>query len=168
MSNAQQQGSFVDLPTAMRLYRRRKRLVKKAQEAASEIRELNIVAMVDVLTILLIFLLKSVSVSSTVAPDTPNMVLPLSTTQQPPIEAVKVTVASDKIYVEDEVVATIKGGAVPDSEADPDSPMLVPGLQTALRRSSSTCSFWQTRARRTRSCCRCSTQPASPTWTSAR
>jgi biopolymer transport protein ExbD len=135
MSNAKSGGlpAFIDLPTAMRLYKRRKKLMKKAKEAASEIRELNIVAMVDVLTILLIFLLKSVSVSSTIAPDTPNMVLPLSTTQQPPIEAVKVVVAADKIYVEDEVVATIKGGAVPDSEADPDSPMLVPGLQTALR-----------------------------------
>lgn len=122
----------IDLSTAMLGVRRRKRKVGKAKAEAGEIKFLNIVAMVDVLTILLIFLLKSVSVSTTTAPKTPNLTLPMSTTQTPPLEAVRVTIAKDKLFVQDEAVANINKGAVPDGELSSDNPMLIPDLQTEL------------------------------------
>jgi biopolymer transport protein ExbD len=112
--------------------RRRKQKVKKAKAEAEEIKFLNIVAMVDVLTILLIFLLKSVSVSTTTAPKTPNLVLPMSTTQVSPKDAVRVTIAKDKLFVQDEPVANINKGAIPDAELAADSPWIVPDLQAAL------------------------------------
>jgi len=122
----------IDLPTAMMEVRRRKQKVKKAKAEAEEIKFLNIVAMVDVLTILLIFLLKSVSVSTTTAPKTPNLTLPMSTTQVPPKDAVRVTIAKDKLFVQDEPVANINKGAIPDAELAADSPWIVPDLQAAL------------------------------------
>jgi hypothetical protein len=122
----------IDLPSAMLGVRRRKRKVAKAKAESEEIKFLNIVAMVDVLTILLIFLLKSVSVSTTTAPKTPNLTLPMSTTQTPPLEAVRVTIAKDKLFVQDNSVANINKGAIPDAELSGDNPMLIPDLQTGL------------------------------------
>jgi len=122
----------IDLPSAMMAVRRRKQKFKKAKAEAEEIKFLNIVAMVDVLTILLIFLLKSVSVSTTTAPKTPNLTLPMSTTQIGPKEAVRVTIAKDKLFVQDEPVANINKGAIPDAELAADSPWIVPDLQAAL------------------------------------
>lgn len=122
----------IDLPSAMLGVRRRKRKVAKAKAESEEIKFLNIVAMVDVLTILLIFLLKSVSVSTTTAPKTPNLMLPMSTTQVPPLEAVRVTIAKDKLFVQDNSVANINKGAIPDAELSGDNPMLIPDLQTGL------------------------------------
>jgi biopolymer transport protein ExbD len=121
----------IDLPTAMLGVRRRKRKVAKAKAESEEIKFLNIVAMVDVLTILLIFLLKSVSVSTTTAPKTPNLTLPMSTTQTPPLEAVRVTIAKDKLFVQDDPVANINKGAIPDAELG-ENTMLIPDLQTGL------------------------------------
>lgn len=122
----------VDLSTAMLGVRRRKRKVAKAKAESEEIKFLNIVAMVDVLTILLIFLLKSVSVSTTTAPKQPNLLLPMSTTQVPPLEAVRVTIAKDKLFVQDDAVANINKGAIPDAELSSENAMLIPDLQTAL------------------------------------
>lgn len=122
----------IDLSTAMLGVRRRKRKVGKAKAESQEIKFLNIVAMVDVLTILLIFLLKSVSVSSTTAPKQPNLLLPMSTTQVPPLDALRVTIAKDKLFVEDGPVANINKGAIPDAELSNDNPMLIPDLQSAL------------------------------------
>lgn len=122
----------IDLPSALLAVRRRKRRVAHAKAEAAEIKFLNIVAMVDVLTILLIFLLKSVSVSTTTAPKTPNLLLPMSTTQTSPLDAVSVTIAKDKLFVGDEVVANINKGAIPDTALSAETPMLIPDLQKAL------------------------------------
>jgi len=100
------------LPEALMAVRKRKRTYKKAKTAAEEITYLNIVAMVDVLTILLIFLLKSVSVSSTAVSMSAEMQMPFSSTVQMPIDAVKIYITRAKIVVEDKVVAAIAGGAV--------------------------------------------------------
>ncbi len=125
-------GNEIDLSSAVQAVRRRKRAVSKAKAEAGEIKFLNIVAMVDILTILLIFLLKSVSVSSTTAPTKKEMVLPMSTTQTKPIEAVKIVVTHEKLLVEDHEVANINNGAIPDLELSPDNSLLIPDLQNAL------------------------------------
>lgn len=124
----------IDLPSALQAFRKRKRKVAAAKAEAGEIKFLNIVAMVDVLTILLIFLLKSVSVSSTTAPTGANLNLPFSSTQKPPLDAVKVVIARDRLLVEDTEVAPINKGAVPDLELAPGNPLLIPDLEDALER----------------------------------
>lgn len=122
----------IDLTGVMKEIRRRKRKIRKAKDEASEIKFLNIVAMVDVLTILLIFLLKSVSISNQLAPTAANLNLPFSTTRTSPVEAVKVFITRDKIIVQDEPVAELNKGSVPDLELAQDDPLLIPDLQKAL------------------------------------
>lgn len=81
-------------------------------DAASE-QELNLVAMMDVLTILLIFLLKSYSVSAMSIPvGEDKLSVPISTHEINPKEAVKLTITqlgneSSMIAVEDEAVVTL-------------------------------------------------------------
>ncbi len=72
----------------------RSRLKKRRGKAFKPIaiRELNLVAMMDMLTILLVFLLKSYTVSSVSIPVGEEINIPISKNQLRPPEAVKVTV----------------------------------------------------------------------------
>ena len=77
---------------------------RKAREAAGEIKELNIVAMMDMMTIILVFLLKSYSASAINVNMGENLAIPVSTTQLVPQENITVTVAMNEIAVNDRVV----------------------------------------------------------------
>ncbi len=90
-------------------YRRARR---KAREAAGEIKELNITAMMDMMTIILVFLLKSYSASSLNVNMSEQMKIPLSTTQLRPQENISVTVALDEIAVNDKAVVKKKEGGM--------------------------------------------------------
>lgn len=121
-----------DFDMALLKVRKRRRKVNKAKRAAEEVTYLNIVAMVDVLTILLIFLLKSVSVSSTAVPMTGSLTLPYSTTRELPIEAAKVFVTRSKIIIEDKEVAQIYNGAVESRWLSPSNSYVIPSLEETL------------------------------------
>jgi biopolymer transport protein ExbD len=69
---------------------RRKR--RKEREAAGEIKELNITAMMDMMTIILVFLLKSYSSSSVSTASSGDIAPPISTTRLPPKDTVSVTI----------------------------------------------------------------------------
>jgi biopolymer transport protein ExbD len=76
------------------------------------IKDLNITPMMDMMTIILVFLLKSFSSStSTIAFDA-NLQIPHSTTQLKPKEAVTVTVTKKVILVEGDGIAPITSGKV--------------------------------------------------------
>jgi biopolymer transport protein ExbD len=93
-----------------RLYRRERR---KMREAAGEIRELNIVAMMDMMTILLVFLLKSYQASTINVNMGQNLAIPASTTQLTPQENITVTVSMDELTVNDRKVLVLDGGTIP-------------------------------------------------------
>ncbi len=96
-----------------RAYRRARR---KAREAAGEIKELNIVAMMDMMTILLVFLLKSYQASTLSVNMDPNaLTLPASTTQEKPTESITITVSRKDVSVNDRHVLAVKDGAIPAS-----------------------------------------------------
>ncbi|BDG05931.1 ExbD/TolR family protein [Anaeromyxobacter oryzae] len=96
-----------------RAYRRARR---KAREAAGEIKELNIVAMMDMMTILLVFLLKSYQASTlSVNMDPHALTLPASTTQEKPTEAITITVSQKDVSVNDRHVVAVENGAIPAS-----------------------------------------------------
>jgi len=69
---------------------RRKR--RKEREAEGEIRELNITAMMDMMTIILVFLLKSYSASSVTAATSGDVAPPISSSRLAPKDTVTVTV----------------------------------------------------------------------------
>jgi len=76
------------------------------------IKDLNITPMMDMMTIILVFLLKSFSSSTSTITFDQNLQVPRSTTQIKPKEAVVVTVTKKVILVEGDGVAPITGGKV--------------------------------------------------------
>jgi biopolymer transport protein ExbD len=91
-------------------YRRARR---KAREAAGEIKELNIVAMMDMMTIILVFLLKSYQASAINVNMSADLSIPESTTQLHPQENITVTLSMKEVAVNDRKIVPIEGGLIP-------------------------------------------------------
>jgi biopolymer transport protein ExbD len=91
-------------------YRRARR---KAREAEGEIRELNIVAMMDMMTIILVFLLKSYQASTIAVNMSADLTVPQSITQLHPQENITVTVSLREVAVNDRHVVDVQGGRIP-------------------------------------------------------
>ena len=125
-------GYGPDYFTALMKSHGRRKKFNKAKRAAEEITYLNIVAMMDMMTIILVFLLKSVSFSTTSISGTQSMTLPFSSTTITPVEATKVFITKEEITVEDKKVAVIKNGVVDPKFVAEGRPYLVPSLQAAL------------------------------------
>lgn len=86
---------------------------RREREAAGEIRELNIVAMMDMMTIILVFLLKSYSASSVSLTASEDVRPPISTTRATPRDTVAVTITPRGILVADKKVVELQNSAVP-------------------------------------------------------
>jgi biopolymer transport protein ExbD len=83
-------------------YRKAKARKKRVErEAEGEIRELNITAMMDMMTIILVFLIKSYSASSITVTASEDVRPPLSTTKLIPKDTIAVTVTPKGILVGD-------------------------------------------------------------------
>ncbi len=109
-------------------YRRARR---KARERTGEIKELNITAMMDMMTIILVFLIKSYTASSTAVQMTEQLTLPKSTTEAQPQDNISITVAANELAVnERKIVAAMNGviGAEFREGRDAASPLIVPLL----------------------------------------
>jgi biopolymer transport protein ExbD len=91
---------------------------RKAREAAGEIRELNIVAMMDMMTIILVFLLKSYQASAINVNMGADLTIPQSTTQLHPQENISITVSLKEVAVNDRRVADVQGGLIPATAKD--------------------------------------------------
>jgi len=76
------------------------------------IKDLNITPMMDMMTIILVFLLKSFSSSSSTITFDSNLQVPRSTTQLKPKEAISLTVTKKVILVEGDGIAPINQGKV--------------------------------------------------------
>ncbi len=76
------------------------------------VKDLNITPMMDMMTIILVFLLKTFSGSTSTITFDQNLKVPQSTTQLKPNEAVTVTVTKKVILVEGDGVAHITSGRV--------------------------------------------------------
>ncbi len=116
-----------------RAYRKARR---KAREAEGEIRELNIVAMMDMMTIILVFLLKSYQASAINVNMSAELTIPQSTTQLHPQENITVTISAKEVAVNDRKVVEIRGGLIPADAKEgrrPDA-FYVGALHEALKR----------------------------------
>jgi len=85
----------------------------KERQAEGEIRELNIVAMMDMMTIILVFLLKSYSASSVSVTASEDVRPPISTTRSTPKDTVAVTITPKGILVGDRKVVELQNSAIP-------------------------------------------------------
>jgi biopolymer transport protein ExbD len=86
---------------------------RKVREAAGEIRELNIVAMMDMMTIILVFLLKSYQASAINVNMSADLTIPQSTTQLHPQENITITLAYREVTVNDRKVVEMRSGVIP-------------------------------------------------------
>lgn len=86
---------------------------RKEREAAGEIRELNITAMMDMMTIILVFLLKSFASSSVAMTASEDVRPPISTTRATPKDTVAVTITPRSILVGDKKVVDLQNGVIP-------------------------------------------------------
>jgi len=109
-------------------YRKQRR---KARERAGEIKELNITAMMDMMTIILVFLLKSYTASSLTVQMNRELMLPNSSTQIRPKENIQVTISLVELSVNDKKVIPVVNGTIgPQFRANGDAtnPLVLPLL----------------------------------------
>ena len=94
-----------------------KQFREKVEEEAVEhqMAYLNITPMMDMMTILLVFLLKQFSVQASAASMSEGLQLPMSSTEKTRPIAVNVTITSSAILVEGDAVAQVRAGAVDPS-----------------------------------------------------
>lgn len=93
---------------------------------------LQLTAMVDMFTILIVFLLKSYSSSAVNVTPHENLKMPVSSSYTNPVEALKLVVAQDGVYLENIKVATVEAGRFIASEVDPNDPDFIKPLYEAL------------------------------------
>jgi biopolymer transport protein ExbD len=123
----------LDPETLQRLMFRKAMTRKKRieRENAGQIRELNIVAMMDMMTIILVFLLKSYTASAISLTQSEDIKPPVSSTRATPRDTVAVTITPKDILVGDRVVVALENGAIPPSALN--GRLVVP-LDQALRK----------------------------------
>lgn len=116
---------------AKKAYRKMRRRVPEAED----ISYLNITPMLDMMTIILVFFLKSFSVSVENISLGDDLMLPASNSRVKPHQAVQVTVTKKAVVVEGEPIAAVKRGAVDASvKRDGASGYLINPLMTQLQK----------------------------------
>jgi biopolymer transport protein ExbD len=114
-------------------YRKAKARKKRIErEAEGEIRELNITAMMDMMTIILVFLIKSYSASSITVTASEDVRPPLSTTKLIPKDTIAVTVTPKGILVGDKRRVDLVAGMKLKKE-DTQGALILP-LDAALKK----------------------------------
>ena len=99
-------------PASMATYKRELRKETKRRAVEPEINFLNITAMMDMMTIILVFLLKSLSTSSASIPQSGDLMMPNSVlTTEASQEGLAVLVSKSHIVVDDAVVCPVPADA---------------------------------------------------------
>ncbi|MEW5853292.1 MAG: hypothetical protein AB2A00_31215 [Myxococcota bacterium] len=104
---------------------------RRARKRGGAHEELNIYAMLDLMTIILVFLIKqwqsdSITISPSVQP-------PLSTITDKPSEAVRVFITEDRILLDDKEVARIQNGDVAAADLDSTNGFFITNLSQAMK-----------------------------------
>lgn len=100
----------------MRFRKAMARKKRRDREAEGEIKELNITAMMDLMTIILVFLIKSFSASSITVTASEDIRLPLSAARATPKDTVAITITARAIMVGDRRKVEMTGGVVKPGE----------------------------------------------------
>ena len=115
----------------MRFRKAMARKKRKEREGEGEIKELNIIAMMDIMTIILVFLIKSYATSSLTTTSSEDVRPPISTTRLTPKDTISITITSKHILVGDKVKATLVNGEV--NKNDLSGRLIVP-VDQALKK----------------------------------
>jgi biopolymer transport protein ExbD len=121
----------VDDAQRLRFRKAMARKKRRDREAEGEIHELNLVAMMDLMTVILVFLLKSFSATTVAMSASEDIRPPVSSTRQTPKDTIAVTVTPKSIMVGEKKIVTLVNGELP---ADQLSGRLVVKLDQELRK----------------------------------
>ncbi|MFT3707936.1 MAG: biopolymer transporter ExbD [Archangium sp.] len=100
----------------MRFRKAMSRKKRRDREAEGEIKELNITAMMDLMTIILVFLIKSFSASSITVTASEDIRLPMSSARATPKDTVAITITAKAIMVGDRRKVELAQGIVKSGE----------------------------------------------------
>ena len=104
---------------------------RKERESEGEIRELNITAMMDIMTIILVFLIKSYATSSLTMTSSEELKPPISSTRLTPKDTIAITITRRNVLIGDKVKVTLANGEV--ARGDLNGRLIVP-LDQALKK----------------------------------
>lgn len=93
---------------------------------------LQLTSMVDMFTIMIVFLLKSYSTSAVHITPHDGLKLPTSTAYTDPVEALRLVVSMDGIYVDDEKVVELENGEIKKVDLDSNDSDFIRTLYEAL------------------------------------
>ncbi len=94
--------------------------------------KIQITSMVDMFVILLVFLLKSYSTSPVNVTPSDDLKLPVSTSAKHPVEALKLVVSANGIFVEDKRIVEMENGVLATSAVDEKDTQFIRALYTEL------------------------------------
>jgi len=113
--------------------RKFRKMRRKAREAEGEIEDLNITPMLDMMTIILVFLLKTYN-TSTVSVALSNELLPPSSTSRiEPAETTTITITASEITVGDKPAVELTNWELPAGSSQNGSPIIAPVLDLLRR-----------------------------------
>jgi biopolymer transport protein ExbD len=115
----------------MRFRKALARKKRRDREAEGEIKELNITAMMDLMTIILVFLIKSFSASSITVTASEDVRPPMSTARATPKDTIAITVTPKSIMVGDKKKVELSNAAL--KPGDLQGKLILP-LDAALKK----------------------------------
>ena len=113
--------------------RKFRRLRRKAREAAGEIEDLNITPMLDMMTIILVFLLKTYNTSTVSVAISNDLLPPSSSTTLEPAETSTITITASEITVGDKPAVELVNFELPPGATQNGSPIIAPVLDLLRR-----------------------------------
>ena len=108
--------------------RKFRKLRRKAREAEGEIEDLNITPMLDMMTIILVFLLKTYNTSTVSVAISNDLLPPSSTTTLAPEETTTITITATEITVGDKPAVDLTNWELPAGVTQNGSPIIAPVL----------------------------------------
>ena len=111
-----------------------RRLRRKEREAEGEIEDLNITPMLDMMTIILVFLLKTYNTSTLAVAISDHLLPPSSTTKIEPAETTTITITKTEINVGDKLAVTLENWEIPASAANPRAPLVITPVLDLLKK----------------------------------
>jgi len=111
-----------------------RRLRRKEREREGEIEELNITPMLDMMTIILVFLLKSYNSSTVSVSMSDELLPPSSSTTLEPAETATITITKNEITVGDKPAVDLDNWEIPVAAQNPKAPLLITPVLDLLKK----------------------------------
>ena len=111
-----------------------RRLRRKKREAEGAIEDLNITPMLDMMTIILVFLLKSYNSSAMSVSISNDLLPPSSSTTLDPAETATVTITKSEITVGEKPAVELTNWLIPPAATHPRAPLIITPVMDLLKK----------------------------------